>query len=363
MLIFHCLLLVVLGVMGSYDANGERLAARRRMEILHQLDALGTPAHQLQPENIARCFNDTLRSVLHKVDQHQQERQHHRGEFVCPGGRPEAAAAHLRQEVGPQMQQLVSPWVCTSTIQAYTLLSDKLSDDDDRRPRLWAMARVHRLSVAEADINRVLCSPEATVLLAHLTEGIVGFVMADRHLPVRLDRLVLPFNPKEVFAASSAQRLEQLCAHHQELITRTLAFSDLMASGVIVGRSESSGTMTEHHFVKFVHGLLWETVLRYALMPLMAETLPWELCCLSESSSSRGVRQSLEAELLAQQEKATFTWVAPWVVAPGSTVRDIYGRPPVDPTALHDGTTHPYNPESKTEERKEYKSEVGGGYP
>ena len=47
----------------------------------------------------------------------------------------------------------------------------------------------------------------------------------------------------------------------------------------------------------------------------------------------------------------------------GSTVRDIYGRPPVDPTALHDGTTHPYNPESKTEERKEYKSEVGGGYP
>jgi hypothetical protein len=325
MLIFHCLLLVVLGVMGSYDANGERLAARRRMEILHQLDALGTPAHQLQPENIARCFNDTLRSVLHKVDQHQQER----GEFVCPGGRPEAAAAHLRQEVGPQMQQLVSPWVCTSTIQAYTLLSDKLSDDDDRAPRtgdpmswmtqtprLWAMARVHRLSVAEADINRVLCSPEATVLLAHLTEGIVGFVMADRHLPVRLDRLVLPFNPKEVFAASSAQRLEQLCAHRQELITRTLAFSDLMASGDIVGRSESSGTMTEHHFVKFVHGLLWETVLRYALMPLMAETLPWELCCLSESSSSRGVRQSLEAELLAQQEKATFTWVAPWVVAP-----------------------------------------------
>ena len=334
--------------MGSYDANGERLAARRRMEILHQLDALGTPAHQLQPENIARCFNDTLRSVLHKVDQHQQGRQHHRGEFVCPGGRPEAAAAHLRQEVGPQMQQLVSPWVCTSTIQAYTLLSDKLSDDDDRRPRLWAMARVHRLSVAEADINRVLCSPEATVLLAHLTEGIVGFVMADRHLPVRLDRLVLPFNPKEVFAASSAQRLEQLCAHHQELITRTLAFSDLMASGVIVGGSESSGTMTEHHFVKFVHGLLWETVLRYALMPLMAETLPWELCCLSESSSSRGVRQSLEAELLAQQEKAR----------EGNFYMGRYstGGPRVDLTALHNGPTHPYNRQSekKTEQRTEY---------
>ena len=51
MLIFHCLLLMLIGVMSSYDANGERLAVRRRMEILHQLDALGAPAHQLQPEN------------------------------------------------------------------------------------------------------------------------------------------------------------------------------------------------------------------------------------------------------------------------------------------------------------------------
>ena len=90
---------MLLGVMSSYDANGERLAARRRMEILHQLDALGAPAHQLQPENIAHCFNDTLRAVLHRVDQHQQQ---HRGEFVCSGWRPQAAAAHLRPEVVTQ---------------------------------------------------------------------------------------------------------------------------------------------------------------------------------------------------------------------------------------------------------------------
>ena len=291
MLIFHCLLLMLIGVMSSYDANGERLAVRRRMEILHQLDALGAPAHQLQPENIAHCFNDTLRAVLHRVDQHQHQHQGEQGGFVCSGRRPEAAAVHLQ----PEVTQSVSAWVCTSTTQAYTLLS---GDDGS------AMARVHRLSVAEADINRVLCSPDSMVLLAHLTSGIVGLVMADRQLPVRLDRLVLPFNPKQVFAASNAQRLEQLCARRPELIARTLAFSDFMASGVIVGRGEHSGTMTEYHFVKFVHGLLWETVLRYALMPLTAETLPWELCCLSESSAPRGVRQSLEAELLAQQEKA-----------------------------------------------------------
>ena len=255
-------------VVGTFNANAER----RRVEIFRELDALGSPVSQLQPRDVTQYFNDTLRTILDGVDEgglrHLQHLQHHQ---------------FYKFQV--RATSILDTWVYTSSVQVY---------GEGR----GAMARMHQLSVAEADINRVLCTQQANTSLTGLTEGIVDTVLTDMRLPVRLDRLVLPFNPKHLFAVSSAQRLEQLCARQPDLTTGTVVFSNVMVSGVTIGSGERIGIGGgAHHFAYFLQRMLRQTVFRHALIPLMAEMLPWEVCCLLESAVPRAARQRLEAEL------------------------------------------------------------------